>query len=504
MQGKPQGEIPFFKVGDISAAYKRNEITLEKANHYVSSEQANQLRAKVLPQGSTVFAKIGAAIALNRRAILGCPALVDNNVIGLYPKPGGIDSRFLFYFTTTLRLMELAQATTVPSVRKSQVELISVPVPPGPEQRRIVAEIEKQFTRLEAGVGALKRVQANLKRYRAGVLKAAVEGRLVPTEADLARREGRAYEPASELLARLVTQPLLAVSKKAQAGVPVPPKPNYMDVGAPDSTNLPKLPDGWAWAYTMQVGDIQLGRQRSPKHHSGTHMRPYLRVANVFEDRIDTSDVLQMNFTPSEFRTYELSSGDILLNEGQSLHLVGRPAMYRDEVPGACFQNTLVRFRPYNGLDPKFALIVFRAHLHSKRFQKIARWTTTMAHLGAARFSMVEFPLPPGKEQPRIVAEAERRLSVIDELEMQVEANLKRAERLRQAILKRAFEGKLVPQDPNDEPASTLLERIKAAKAGGDTATPGCAGASGIATLGRAEKRSKNKKAQAGVPVPQK
>ena len=75
-------------------------------------------------------------------------------------------------------------------------------------------------------------------------------------------------------------------------------------------------------------------------------MRPYLRVANVYEDRLDLSDVKQMNFTPNEYETFHLRDGDILLNEGQSIELVGRPAMYRGEVPGACFQNTLVRFRP--------------------------------------------------------------------------------------------------------------------------------------------------------------
>jgi type I restriction enzyme S subunit len=134
-------------------------------------------------------------------------------------------------------------------------------------------------------------------------------------------------------------------------------------------------------------------------------------------------------------------------------------------VPGACFQNTLVRFRAWPLVQPEYALAVFRTYLHTGQFQKIARWTTNIAHLGASRFAALDFPLPPLAEQRRIVAEVERRLSILDETEALVNANLKRAERLRQAILKRSFEGKLVPQDPSDEPANVLLERIRAERA---------------------------------------
>ncbi len=143
-------------------------------------------------------------------------------------------------------------------------------------------------------------------------------------------------------------------------------------------------------------------------------MRPYLRVANVYEDRIDTSDVAEMNFTPAEFERYALTVGDVLLNEGQSLELVGRPALYRGEVEGACFQNTLVRFRAGKAVLPKFALLVFRSYLHNQRFQRIARWTTNIAHLGAERFAKLEFPVPPIPEQRRIVAALEERLSELD------------------------------------------------------------------------------------------
>jgi len=215
-----------------------------------------------------------------------------------------------------------------------------------------------------------------------------------------------------------------------------------------------------------QVGDVQLGRQRSPKHHTGPYMRPYLRVANVFEDRIDTSDVMEMNFTPAEYETYRLQHGDVLLNEGQSMELVGRPAIYRDEVPGACFTNTLVRFRAWNGLDPEYALAVFLTYLKNGRFQKIATITVNIAHLGAGRFAELEFPLPPVAEQREIVSEVKRHDSVIQAVENEVIAGIKRASRLRQGILKQAFEGTLVTQDPHEEPATTLLARIKAGSTG--------------------------------------
>lgn len=123
-----------------------------------------------------------------------------------------------------------------------------------------------------------------------------------------------------------------------------PEKANYQEAMPLVADDLPDLPESWIWTKVENIGRVQLGRQRSPKNHSGPFMRPYLRAANVFEDRIDTLDILKMNFAPEEYEIYKLEVGDILLNEGQSKELVGRPAIYRGEVPGSCFQNTLVRF----------------------------------------------------------------------------------------------------------------------------------------------------------------
>jgi type I restriction enzyme, S subunit len=177
------------------------------------------------------------------------------------------------------------------------------------------------------------------------------------------------------------------------------------------------LPRGWMWRRVEEVGDLKLGRQRSPKNHSGPNMRPYLRVANVFEARIDTADVLEMNFDPGEAERFLLEPNDVLLNEGQSYELVGRPAIYRGEVPGACFQNTLIRFRPSQVVLPEFALAVFRAYMRTGRFRREAQQTTNIAHLSLGRLAEIEFPLPPLAEQKRIVAKVDQLMALCDDLE---------------------------------------------------------------------------------------
>jgi len=366
-------------------------------------------------------------------------AIANTHVV--WPDPERVDLKYLWYLLNDEQFW-IRSGSAQPFVSTKKTFEKKIPLPPLDEQREIVAEIEKQFTRLEAGVGALKRVQASLKRYRAAVLKAACEGKLVPTEAELAKKKPETgnlkpeYETGEQLLQRILTE-----RRKNWTG-----RGKYKEPAAPDTTNLPELPEGWIYASVEALGFVQLGRQRSPKHHQGANMRPYLRVANIFEDRIDLSDVKEMNFTPEEFETFQLMPNDILLNEGQSLELVGRPAIYRGELPGACFTNTLVRFRPCPSLDVKFALSAFRAFMHSGRFQKIANWTTNIAHLGADRFAKMAFPLPPLAEQKRIVEEVERRLSVIEELETTVTTNLQRATRLRQSILQKAFSTALVSE----------------------------------------------------------
>jgi len=309
---------------------------------------------------------------------------VNNHAHVLRGKPGLLNS-FLLYQLNNLDYRPYVSGTTRLKLPQGPMKSIPLLVPLESEQRRIVAEIEKQFTRLEAGVAALRRVQASLKRYRAAVLKAACEGRLVPTEAELAKTGKRKakFETGEELLARI-----LAERRKNWQG-----RGQYREPTAPDTDGLSPLPPGWTHVSVEAVGFVQLGRQRAPKHHTGPNMRPYLRVANVYEDRIDLGDVKVMNFTPEEFEVFRLEPNDILLNEGQSLELVGRPALYRGELPGACFTNTLVRFRPCPSLDVKFALSVFRAFMHSGRFQKIANWTTNIAHLGADRFAKLALAL---------------------------------------------------------------------------------------------------------------
>ena len=165
-QGKVTGEIPFFKVSDISKSVLNGHMFLKVANNYISKNDCEEIRANPLRKGTIVFAKIGEAIKLNRRAILEQDSLVDNNVMGIYPYNETLDNLFAFFFLSTIKLGDYSRATTVPSVRKSDVEQISIPFPPLPEQRAIVSKIEQLFSDLDNGIENFKKAQEQLKIYR--------------------------------------------------------------------------------------------------------------------------------------------------------------------------------------------------------------------------------------------------------------------------------------------------------------------------------------------------
>ncbi len=351
-------------------------------------------------------------------------------------------------------------------VPSSFLEACSLPLPPLPEQHRIVEAIESYFTRLDDAVATMERVQRNLKRYRASVLKAAVEGRLVPTEAELARAEGRDYEPASVLLGRILAERRRRSQEAGSRG-------KYTEPAVPDTSDLPELPEGWRWTTVDAVGDVLLGRQRAPQYLTGQWSRPYLRVANIKDSAIDFADVEEMDFHEAHFEKYRLEPGDILISEGQSPERLGQSAIYRGGIEGVCFQKTLHRFRPVpGGPSTEFAQIVFRSHVKSGVFKRMGSITTNIAHLTLVKFKGARFPLPPAAEQARIVAETERLLTIADAVDKSRLQQVARLHRLRQAILKWAFEGKLADQDPNDEPASVLLERIRTETAARATSAP--------------------------------
>ncbi|MBL8340220.1 MAG: restriction endonuclease subunit S [Rubrivivax sp.] len=299
------------------------------------------------------------------------------------PESERLAGKYLQYFLNSAEFVNFAShlnAGDRPRVDFDQIAEFEIPLQPLSAQHRIVAEIEKQFSRLDEAVANLQRVKANLKRYVSGVLADAVEGRLFPR--------------ASE----------------------------------------------WPAVAVEEVGDVLLGRQRAPQYLTGRWPRRYLRVANIKDDRIAFDDLEEMDFDEKHFAKYRLASGDILVSEGQSPELLGQSAIFRGFDEPLCFQKTLHRFRARPRVTTaEFAQIVFRSHVRSGIFRKLGSITTNIGHLTLEKFKAAPFPLPPFEEQHRIVAEVDRRLSIVRGVESEVDANLRHAQALRQAVLARAF-----------------------------------------------------------------
>jgi type I restriction enzyme S subunit len=325
------------------------------------------------------------------------------------------------------------QVVGMASISQPQIARFPIVLPSLPEQRRIVAEIEKQFTRLEVGVAALKRVQAGLKRYRAALLKAACEGKLVPTEAELARKERRSYETGAQLLARI-----LAERRKNWKG-----RSQYKEPAAPDTTNLPNLPEGWTWACLDQLlGMMRNGISAKPDAESGL---PILRISAVRALSVNVAESRYLNAKASDYPDYALEEGDLLFTRyNGNPKLVGVCGVVPTLTSPLVHPDKLIRCKlVVSGALPDFVAVMANVGASREYLAKRVRTTAGQAGVSGGDLKGLPIPLAPLAEQAGIVAEVERRLSVVEELEAVVSTNLQRAARLRQSILQQAFSGGL-------------------------------------------------------------
>ncbi|MGI8496498.1 MAG: hypothetical protein ACR2OG_02800 [Gemmatimonadaceae bacterium] len=388
----------------------------------------------------------------------------------------GVAARYVMYYMLQDSFRHRARARMTGTagqlrVPASFLEEEELPIAPAAEQARIIEAIDSYLSRLAAAVASLERAQTRLKAYRASVLKAAVEGRLVPTEAALARAENRDYEPADVLLKRIVAERRRRWEESEMARMIAAGKPpkddkwklRYREPVFPDTSGLPDLPQGWCWTTLDALGDVKGGVTKGQRRPPGTVVRvvPYLRVANVQRGYLNLKEIKTIAATEEEIIELRLEPGDVLFTEGGDRDKLGRGWVWDGEIELCIHQNHVFRARvPAEAVRPRF-LSAYSNGNAQRYFLAAGKQTTNLASLNLTKLRSLPVPLAPTAEQDRILNELDRLLSIEADGFVTCQRELRRCTRLRQAILQWAFAGKLVDPDPSAEPADKLLARIQ-------------------------------------------
>ncbi len=456
--------IPFVRIENL----RGGRIDAESIIVFIDAAGDEKLKRSRLAANDVLFSLAG---TIGRTAIV-----TDNDVPANTNQALGIvrgyeavyEPRFLSHILSSPEVQSLATSAmrggAMNNISLGDLKSLDLPIPPMREQGRIVEEIDKQLTRLDAGVAALKRVEANLKRYKAAVLKAAIEGRLT----EKWRAEHADVEPASELLKRILTErrrrweqsELAKMRIKGKLPTDDRWKKQYPEPETPEVPDSAGNPGTWCWATLSQLGLLDRGksrhRPRDAEHLYGGRY-PFIQTGEI-----GGSDGMIRSWK----RTYsEAGLAQSRLWPAGTLCITIAANIAETAILGfdGCFPDSVVGFRgEEDEIDVRY--VEFYMRTAQSELERLAP-ATAQKNINLATLRRLAVPLPPLPEQLEIVAEVERRLSVASAIISANARTIRRASRLRQSIFKRAFEGKLVPQDPTDEPASVLLDRIRAARA---------------------------------------
>jgi type I restriction enzyme S subunit len=428
----PSGDVRLIQLADVGDGVYRN-----KSARFLTSAKAKQLSCTFLKPGDLLIARM--PDPLGRACIFPGDEKTSVTVVDVCivrTGTGGTDHRWLMHRinATDLRseIAGLQSGSTRKRISRSNLARIRFSVPALDEQRQIVAEIEKQFTRLDAGVTSLKRLGAALKRYRASVLRAACEGRLVPTEAELALRENRSYETGERLLQRILEE---RRNKWRGAG-------KYKEPVTPSIADLQSLPEGWTWCMSDAVFVFVTSGSRGWAKYYSAAGSIFLRIGNLnHEDiQLDLRDIQHVRPPKgSEGTRTVVEPNDILVSITAD---VGMVALVPEKLGEAYINQHVALARSVDSICAKYIAYYFCSSEGGWKHMKKLQRGATKVGLGLDDIRSVPIPLPPVAEQQRILAEVERQLSVIEELAAVIGTSVQRAERLRQSILMHAFSGR--------------------------------------------------------------
>ncbi|MDP3473256.1 MAG: restriction endonuclease subunit S [Algoriphagus sp.] len=464
------GNIPWIKSGELDKGI------ISKAEEYITMKAVKNSSAKLFPKGTLLIALYGATIG--KLAFLGIDATTNQAICGIFDNKE-IDLKYLYYYLLFQRpkLIEVGIGGAQPNISQDIIRKQLIPIYPKPEQTRIIGKIEELFCVLDKGIESISIAEQQLEIYRQAVLGKAFEGaftanwrKLNPNENANSEFEIKKAE-REELYTRKIEEWILACEEASVKNTKKPSKPKKPYAGASitdeEKADLEIIDKSWALIRFIDL--IKYEEDAIKRGPFGSAIKKSFFVPSgykVYEQQHAISDDATLGkYYISEEKYQELigfsvKPGDYILSCSGT---IGRISKLPENCEPGLINQALMKIRLDEELiSSKYFLYLFRSEVFQRRILKGNRGTGMQNLAGIDEIKELIIALPPKAEQEAIVLDIESRLSVCDKIEESITHSLLQAEALRQSILKKAFEGKLVAQDPNDEPASVLLERIKA------------------------------------------
>ena len=460
------GEFNFVRVHDMGV--NGNNTFLTETRDLINDTATAKMR--LIPANSVLFTKSGASTLLNQRAILAKDSYVVSHIAAAIPL-NGVKCKWLFYFLQLVDFATLAHATNMPSIPLSRAKAIIVPIAPTTEQARIVAKTEELLCELEKGIESLKAARAKLDTYRQAVLKHAFEGKLTSQW----REENKdKLETPEQLLARIMQEREARYDqqiKRWKANVeewedngrngkkPIRPrKPKELNSVA-KSDSLGVLPSGWRWTEVSEIADLVTdGTHHTPNYTSSGV--PFISVKDVRNGRVNLDDCKFITRCEHNvlIQRCHPEPGDLLITKSGT---IGRLAIVPDKEFSLFVSVALVKIQSAQAhISSRWLRYAFEHHIMGLNIdQQVKGGLLKNYHLEDLR--LARLPLCCVSEQEELVRKVEEKLSVLEDLYTALDQPQVKADMLRQSILQKAFAGQLVQQDPREEPASVLLDRIR-------------------------------------------